>query len=63
MGYTVLAFAVLREIFVQIFRPYESLREFGNILFRWAALVLILIGVVMTISSKARFRHLSRYIS
>ena len=33
VGYTVLAFAVLREIFVQIFRPYESLREFGNILF------------------------------
>ena len=61
IGYTALAFAVLREIFVQIFRPYESLREFGNILFRWAALVLILIGVVMTLSSKPGSETFSLY--
>ena len=51
VGYTALAFAVLREVFVQIFRPYASLREFGVVLFRWATLVLILIGIVMTVSS------------
>ena len=61
VGYTVLAFAVLREIFVQIFRPYESLREFGNILFRWAAVVLVLIGIVMTLSSNPGSESFSLY--
>ncbi len=51
LGCTLLAFAVLREIFLQIFRPYESLREFGTVLFRWAAVVLVLIAIVMTLSS------------
>ena len=61
VGYTVLAFAVLREVFIQIFRPYESLREFGKILFRWAALVLVLIGIVMTLSSKPGSDTMSVY--
>jgi len=50
-GEVVLSFAVLREIFLHIFRPYESLREFGNVLFRWAAVVLVIIAIVMAMTS------------
>jgi len=48
---TVLGFAVLREVFLHIFRPYDALRNFGRMLFRWSAAVLILIALVMTLSS------------
>jgi len=51
VGGVILGFAVLREIFLNIFRPYDSLREFGNVLFRWAAVVLVLIAIVMAMSS------------
>jgi hypothetical protein len=46
-----LGFAVIHEVFKHIFRPYESLRSFGAALFRWSALVLILISATMAISS------------
>jgi len=48
---TALGFAVLREVFLHIFRPYDALRNFGKMLFRWSAAVLILIAAMMTISS------------
>ncbi|HVZ19394.1 MAG TPA: hypothetical protein VG897_19905 [Terriglobales bacterium] len=48
---TVLGFAVLREVFFHIFRPYDSLRNFGRMLFRWSAAVLILIAAVMAVSA------------
>ncbi len=48
---TGLGFAVLRELFLHIFRPYDALRNFGKMLFRWSAAVLILIAAVMTVSS------------
>ncbi|MFB3814629.1 MAG: hypothetical protein ACE14L_11000 [Terriglobales bacterium] len=41
-----IAFAVVHEIFDQVFRPYDSLRELGGILFKWAALVLVLVAMV-----------------
>jgi hypothetical protein len=41
-----LEFLVLREIFHGIFRPYDSLRQLGDVLFKWAAMVLALVAVV-----------------
>jgi hypothetical protein len=41
-----LEFSVLREIFHGIFRPYDSLRELGGVLFKWAAMVLALVAIV-----------------
>lgn len=46
-----LGYAMLREIFKHVFRPYESLRTFGATLFRWSTLVLLMIGAVMALSS------------
>jgi len=48
---SVLGFFVLREVFLHIFRPYEALRSFGKMLFRWSAAVLLLIATVMTLSA------------
>ena len=48
---TVLSFAVIYEIFSSVFRSYEGLRELGAILFRWVAVTLLLISVVVAASS------------
>ncbi len=48
-----IAFWVLHEIFVGVFRPFSDLREFGAVLFRWAALVLTLAAALLAISSKS----------
>jgi hypothetical protein len=39
-----LSFFVLQEVFSDAFRPFEALRELSVILFRWAALVLLLVA-------------------
>ncbi len=45
-----LALTVIYEIFTQIFKPYEALRGMATVLFRWAALVLTLVAVVMALA-------------
>lgn len=45
------SFAVLHEIFREAFRPYEALRDLGAILFRWSALVVLLIAVMWYLTS------------
>ena len=47
----VVAFAVLLEIFRDAFRPYEALRDLSVILFRWCALVVLLLGGMWAITS------------
>jgi hypothetical protein len=45
------SFAVLQEIFTDAFRPYEALRDLSLILFRWSALLVLLIGVMWYITT------------
>lgn len=45
-----LGFFVMREVFVNLLRPYDSLRELGDVLFRWAAVVLIMVAIVSAAS-------------
>ena len=47
----IISFAVLQEIFRDAFRPYEALRDLGVILFRWSALVVLLVGVMWAINA------------
>ncbi len=42
-----LRFAVVYEIFGEVFRSYPALQEFGGILFRWATAVLMIVAVIM----------------
>jgi hypothetical protein len=46
-----LGFFVMREVFVNLLRPYDSLRQLGDILFRWAAVVLVMVAVVSAAST------------
>lgn len=47
----VVSFAVLQEIFKDAFRPYEALRDLSIILFRWCALVVLLVAGMWAITS------------
>ena len=47
----VVSFAVLAEIFKDAFRPYEALRDLSVILFRWCALVVLLVAGMWAITS------------
>jgi hypothetical protein len=46
-----ISFAVLQEIFHDAFRPYEALRDLSVILFRWSALLVLLVGVMWAITA------------
>ena len=48
-----LAFKVLHEIFTDIFRPFPAMKDLGTILFRWGALVMLLVGVVVAASAQS----------
>jgi hypothetical protein len=47
----ILSFAVFQELFRDAFRPYEALRELSTILFRWSALVVLLVGGMWAVTS------------
>ena len=48
---SLLAFAVLHEIFKEAFRPFEALRDLSTILFRWAALVVLLVAGMSAVTA------------
>ncbi len=43
----VLAFRIINEIFLDVFKPYHALKDLGTALFKWAALVMVLLSVVL----------------
>jgi hypothetical protein len=47
----VLGFRVIHEIFLDVFRPYHTLRDLGTVLFRWAGLVMLMVAAVVAASS------------
>jgi hypothetical protein len=49
----VLGFFVIREIFLDVFRPYHTLRDLGSVLFKWAGLVMLMVAGVVAASTRA----------
>ena len=45
------AFKIIHEVFVDVFRPYHALKDLGTALFKWAALVMLLVSVVLVSTS------------
>jgi|SRR5579864_4408495 len=43
----VFAFKIIHEVFLDVFRPYPALKDLGTALFKWAAMIMILVSVVM----------------
>jgi hypothetical protein len=48
-----IGFKVIHEIFLDVFRPYHALRDLGTVLFKWAALVMLLVAGVVAAASPA----------
>ena len=49
----VLGFQVIHEAFLDIFRPFHTLRDLGTVLFRWAGLVMLLVAGVVSVSTNS----------
>ncbi len=58
---TLIGLAVIHEVFNFAIRPYAGLRELGSVIFRWAALLLILLCTIAAASTDgnhaARLTH------
>ncbi|HUM05606.1 MAG TPA: hypothetical protein VLT90_09100 [Terriglobales bacterium] len=46
-----LGFRVIHEVFLDVFRPYDTLKDLGTVLFKWAGVVMLLVSVVVAFSS------------
>jgi len=47
----VLGFKVIHEVFLDVFRPYHTLKDLGTVVFRWAGVVMLLVSVVVAFSN------------
>jgi hypothetical protein len=43
----VFAFQIIHEVFIDAFKPYPALKDLGTALFKWAALIMILVSIVL----------------
>ena len=50
----VLGFKVIHEIFLDVFRPYQALKDLGTPVFKWAGAVMLLVSVVVAASSSMK---------
>ena len=48
-----LGFKIIHEIFLDVLRPYPNLKDMGTLLFKWAALVMLLVAMVVTAASQS----------
>jgi hypothetical protein len=46
-----LGFKVIHEAFLDVFRPFHTLRDLGTVLFKWAGLVMLLVAGVVSVST------------
>jgi hypothetical protein len=46
-------FAVIHEIFVDVFQAFQILRDLGTVLFKWAGLVMLLVAGVVSVSTNS----------
>jgi hypothetical protein len=46
-----LGFAIIHEVFVDVFRFFHTLRDLGTVLFKWAGLVMLLVAGVVSVST------------
>lgn len=46
-------FAVIHEVFVDVFRFFHTLQDLGTVLFKWAGLVMLLVAAVVSVSTNS----------
>jgi hypothetical protein len=47
-------FLVIHEVFVDVFKPFYTLRDLGTVLFKWAGLVMLLVAGVVSVSTNSQ---------
>jgi len=47
----ILGFMIIHEVFLDVFRPYYTLKDLGSVMFKWAALVMLLVAFVVAASN------------
>lgn len=57
-----IGFKVIHEIFVDVFRPFHTLKDLGTVLFKWSALVMLLMALVVAAASPASHSPLTQAI-
>ncbi len=53
-----LSFGIIQELFRAMFRHREGLKDFGTILFRWAIVIMVIMGFVLASSNSGAFERL-----
>src|SRR5260370_12162248 len=48
-----LGFKVIHEAFLDVFRPFHTLRDLGTVLVKWAGLVMLLVAGVVSVSTNS----------
>jgi hypothetical protein len=48
-----IGFFVIREVFIDILKPFHALRDLGGMIFAWAGFVMLLVAAVMAAASPA----------
>jgi Tfp pilus assembly protein PilZ len=46
-------FKIIHEVFADVLRPYHALKDLGTALFKWAALVMVLVSGVFIVTDSA----------
>jgi hypothetical protein len=50
----ILGFKVIHEVFLDVFRPYHTLKDLGTVVFRWALVVMLMVSAVVAFSSSQK---------
>ena len=50
----ILGFKVIHEVFLDVFRPYHTLKDLGTVVFRWAGVVMLMVSAVVALSSSQK---------
>jgi len=58
----ILGFKVIHEVFLDVFRPYHTLKDLGTMLFRWAGVVMLMVSVVVALSNSADHSRLAHAV-
>jgi hypothetical protein len=48
-----IGFKVIHEVFLDVFRPYHTLKDLGTVVFKWAGLVMLLVAAVVAAASSS----------
>ena len=48
----VLGFLVIVEVFSHAFQPYSALRDLGTVVFRWVAIFMVVVSVVLAVATQ-----------